>query len=220
MNNLYKHALKQEQGIRQELEKFESGDVSVGLQGQISASLTALKRTIEDYDVQAKREVILVKQNKAFAYELLKIYMRVNISKLREDYSEMNFQFERLKQREANKITENNRSELLGRRHNTNTPEHPYQNNINNHVNNNMTREQHALREHEFINDTETKLDEYIAHGREVLHNIYDQNNILKNAQRKMLDAANTLGLSRNVIQYIERRMSQDKWNPISIGSE
>ncbi|CAJ0748468.1 21080_t:CDS:2, partial [Entrophospora sp. SA101] len=109
-------------------------------------------------------------------------------------------------------ITENNRSELLGRRHNTNTPEHPYQNNINNHVNNNMTREQHALREHEFINDTETKLDEYIAHGREVLHNIYDQNNILKNAQRKMLDAANTLGLSRNVIQYIERRMSQDKW--------
>ena len=27
-----------------------------------------------------------------------------------------------------------------------------------------------------------------------------------------MLDAANTLGLSRNVIQYIERRVSQDKW--------
>ena len=27
-----------------------------------------------------------------------------------------------------------------------------------------------------------------------------------------MLDAANTLGLSRNVIQYIERRSTQDMW--------
>jgi len=35
--------------------------------GQISASLIALKRTIDDYDSLAKREMILVKQEKAFA---------------------------------------------------------------------------------------------------------------------------------------------------------
>jgi Golgi SNAP receptor complex protein 2 len=33
-----------------------------------------------------------------------------------------------------------------------------------------------------------------------------------QSTQRKMLDAANTLGLSRNVIQLIERRSSEDKW--------
>jgi len=68
MNNLYKHALKQEQSLTQDLEKFENGeDASVGIQGQISASLIALKRTIDDYDGLAKREMILVKQEKAFA---------------------------------------------------------------------------------------------------------------------------------------------------------
>jgi Golgi SNAP receptor complex protein 2 len=93
----------------------------------------------------------------------------------------------------------------LGRRHNASTPEHPFQQHE-------YTREQHALREHDFLNETDSKLDEFISRGREVLSNIYDQNNTLKNAQRKMLDAANTLGLSRNVIQYIERRVAQDTW--------
>ena len=37
----------------------------VGL-GQISASLAALHRTIEDYDSMAKRELIKAKQEKAF----------------------------------------------------------------------------------------------------------------------------------------------------------
>ncbi|PKC11314.1 V-snare-domain-containing protein [Rhizophagus irregularis] len=196
MNNLYKHALKQEQSLTQDLEKFENGeDVSVGIQGQISASLTALKRTIDDYDGLAKREMILVKQEKAFA----------NISKLRDDYNEFKSQFERLKQKESNKTIQNNRAELLGRRHNTSTPESPFQQHE-------YSREQHALREHDFLKETDSALDEYIMRGREVLNNIYDQNNTLKNAQRKMLDAANTLGLSRNVIQYIERRFAQDKW--------
>ncbi|CAG8456088.1 11348_t:CDS:2 [Acaulospora morrowiae] len=196
MNNVYKHALKQEQGVRQDLEKFErSEDVSVGIQGQISVGLTSLKRTIDEYDGLAKREMILVKQEKALA----------NVSKLREDYNELKNQFDRLKQRETNKTVINNRTELLGRRHNSSTPEYPFQNN-------HLTREQHAYRENDFLNETESKLDEYIAHGREVLGNMYDQNNTLKNAQRKMLDAANTLGLSRNIIQYIERRSAQDKW--------
>ncbi|CAI2170537.1 14047_t:CDS:2, partial [Funneliformis geosporum] len=196
MNNLYKHALKQNQSITQDLEKFENGeDSSVGLQGQISASLIALKRTIDDYDNLAKREMILVKQEKAFS----------NVSKLRDDYNEFKKLFERLKQRETNKVVQNDRSELLGRRHNTSTPEYPFQQHE-------FSVEQHALREHNFINETDSKLDEFIAHGREVLHNIYDQNNTLKNTQRKILDAANTLGLSRNVIQYIERRSTQDMW--------
>lgn len=38
--------------------------------GQISASLAALNRTIDDYDSMAKREMIKAKQEKAYTYVL------------------------------------------------------------------------------------------------------------------------------------------------------
>ena len=71
---------------------------------------------------------------------------------------------------------------------------------------NSVSREQHALREHSFIQNTDTKLDEFIAQGRAVLDDLVDQRNVLKGTQRRLLDAANTLGLSRDVIGWIERR--------------
>ena len=67
-------------------------------------------------------------------------------------------------------------------------------------------REQHALHEHSFIQNTDTRLDEFIAQGRAVLDDLVDQRNVLKGTQRRLLDAANTLGLSRDVIGWIERR--------------
>lgn len=69
-----------------------------------------------------------------------------------------------------------------------------------------MDRESFALREHSFIETTEARLDEFLAQGREVLDNLVDQRNMLKGTQRRLLDAANTLGLSRDVIGWIERR--------------
>ena len=76
------------------------------------------------------------------------------------------------------------------------------------------TREQHALHEHSFLQNTDTRLDEFIAQGREVLDNLVDQRNMLKGTQRRLLDAANTLGLSRDVIGWIERRrcVSHGPW--------
>jgi Golgi SNAP receptor complex protein 2 len=69
-----------------------------------------------------------------------------------------------------------------------------------------QSREDHALREHSFIENTETRLDDFIAQGRAVLDDLVDQRNVLKGTQRRLLDAANTLGLSREVIGWIERR--------------
>lgn len=34
----------------------------------------------------------------------------------------------------------------------------------------------------------------------------------MQKTQKKLLDAANTLGLSKNVIRFIELRTAQDKW--------
>jgi Golgi SNAP receptor complex protein 2 len=67
-------------------------------------------------------------------------------------------------------------------------------------------REDHVLREHTFLQNTEEQLDGFLAQGKAVLDNLLDQRGVLKGTQRRLLDAANTLGLSRDVIGWIERR--------------
>lgn len=61
-------------------------------------------------------------------------------------------------------------------------------------------REGYALREHSFIEQTETQLDNFIAQGREVWSNLTEQRDILKGTQRRLRDVGVTLGLSRDVI--------------------
>lgn len=68
------------------------------------------------------------------------------------------------------------------------------------------SREDHALHEHTFLEGAEARLDDFLAQGREVLDNLVDQRAVLKGTQRRLRDAANTLGLSRDVIGWIDRR--------------
>lgn len=67
-------------------------------------------------------------------------------------------------------------------------------------------RERQALDEHTFIQNTESRLDEFLQQGLDVLENLRDQRVMLNGTRRRLLDAANTLGLSRNVIGWIEQR--------------
>lgn len=48
--------------------------------------------------------------------------------------------------------------------------------------------------------------------GRSILESIQDQGLTLKGARKKVLDLANTLGLSNTVMRMIERRSTQDKY--------
>jgi golgi SNAP receptor complex member 2 len=66
--------------------------------------------------------------------------------------------------------------------------------------------EEHALHEHSFLQGVDSHLDDFLAQGREVLDNLVDQRAVLKGTQRRLRDAANTLGLSRDVISWIDRR--------------
>ena len=68
------------------------------------------------------------------------------------------------------------------------------------------SREQHALHEHTFLQGASARLDGFLAKGREVLDNLVDRRAVLKGTQRRLRDAANTLGLSRDVIGWIDRR--------------
>ncbi|KAF9547099.1 protein transport protein bos1 [Mortierella hygrophila] len=201
MNSLYNHALKQVNALQRDLEKFQTGeDTSVALQGQITATVNAFKRSIDDYDAMAKKEMIDAKREKAFA----------RVTKFREDYDAFNRSFAQLKSREEQLSHGRNRTQLLERRQSrVNVPvEHPYQATSGSPY----LQQAHAMRERDFAQRTGMQLDDMLHQGKAALDNLYQQKTMLKSTQRKMLDAANTLGLSRNVIQLIERRSSEDKW--------
>lgn len=68
------------------------------------------------------------------------------------------------------------------------------------------SREDFALREHSFIRESESLIDGYIAQGTLALQDLVEQRGILKKTHKKLLDAAHTLGLSRETIGWVERR--------------
>ena len=199
MNSLYNHALKQSVALQRDLEKFASGqDSSAGLQGQISASFSTLQRSRDDYDKLAKREDGTLKKETA----------RTRVSKFRRDLQDMRSQFESIKRQQEAQRHEQNRESLLARRGGNNSrmnSENPYQPFEE-------SRSAFAMRESAFVDSTDAELDSFIGQAQNLLENLTDQHGILKKTQKKLLDAANTLGLSKNVIRYIERRTAQDKW--------
>ncbi|OSC97091.1 golgi SNAP receptor complex member bos1 [Trametes coccinea BRFM310] len=223
MNSLYTLGVRQTNSIQADLERLRNGEKSASLLGQISASLAAMHRTVEDYDSMAKREIIKAKQEKAL----------MRVQKFRADYADLRAQFERIKsEHEAT-----TRNELLSGASSSTTPLSPAANDARRRFMpgqqqhnpaadvsespfrgatplpmNGALREQHALREHSFIQNTDSRLDDFIAQGRAVLDDLVDQRNVLKGTQRRLLDAANTLGLSRDVIGWIERRSTQDMY--------
>jgi len=163
----------------------------------------------------------------------------MRVQKFRTDYTELRSQFEKLKSEAAVDQAASQRSDLFSssatllspsdtrRRF---QPTHPQQSTLHPSLRPQgeqhsespfrtptpqpsfSSREHHALDEHSFIQNTENRLDEFLAQGREVLDNLVDQRNVLKGTQRRLLDTANTLGLSRDVIGWIERRSTQDMY--------
>ncbi|KAI0034883.1 hypothetical protein K488DRAFT_44522 [Vararia minispora EC-137] len=211
MNSLYTLGVRQTSSIQADLERLRSGETSAPLLGQITASLAGMSRTIEDYDSMARREMIKAKQEKAAR----------RVQKFRNDYQELKREFERLKTEVPTQ-----RAALLSTSTSTSTPsvadtrrrlapttdasaDNPFGRPPMQLA---ASREAHALREHTFAQEANARLDELLAQGREALDNLVDQRNILKGTQRRLLDAANTLGLSRDVIGWIERRSTQDMY--------
>ncbi|KAF7306150.1 Protein transport protein BOS1 [Mycena chlorophos] len=230
MNSLYTSGVRQVSSLQADLERLRNGENTAALLGQISASFAAMNRTIDDYDAMAKREMIKAKQEKA----------QMRVQKFRTDYNELRTQFDQLKMQASAEQAVQQRADLFTgtstsattadtRRRFQNTPAehstlHPALRSQQPELHAESpfraptpqpayaSREEHALKEHSFIQQTESRLDDFLAQGREVLDNLRDQRTMLKGTQRRLLDAANTLGLSRDVIGWIERRSTQDMY--------
>ncbi|KAK7489217.1 hypothetical protein BaRGS_00019595 [Batillaria attramentaria] len=68
-----------------------------------------------------------------------------------------------------------------------------------------------ALQHHTKMTNAHSRMDELIETGSNILSNLRDQSGTLKGVHRKVLDMANTLGLTGTVMRLIERRTAQDK---------
>lgn len=91
MNSLYNLALRQSSSIQSDLTLIESspnGSPSfTSLSGQLSASLSAFSRTVDDYENMAKRELHIQKREKALQ----------RVKKFREEERDMRAAFSIIK---------------------------------------------------------------------------------------------------------------------------
>ncbi|XP_066982629.1 Golgi SNAP receptor complex member 2 [Macrobrachium rosenbergii] len=70
----------------------------------------------------------------------------------------------------------------------------------------------HELQHHDKLMNANRDVDDLLGVGTSVLQGIRDQGKTLKGAHKRVLDLANTLGLSNTVMRMIERRSTQDKY--------
>mmetsp|Transcript_134841 Transcript_134841/g.336452 ORF Transcript_134841/g.336452 Transcript_134841/m.336452 type:complete len:236 (-) Transcript_134841:63-770(-) len=69
-----------------------------------------------------------------------------------------------------------------------------------------------TLKENAALRESANQLDEIISQGRSIFSNIVDQNKILKNTKKKILDVASSMGVSASLVNVIDRRNKEDKW--------
>jgi len=70
----------------------------------------------------------------------------------------------------------------------------------------------HALQHHNSLGNANREVDNLLGHGASIIGSLRDQRSTLKGAHKRILDVANTLGLSNTVMRLIERRTYQDKF--------
>ncbi|RPA88037.1 V-snare-domain-containing protein [Ascobolus immersus RN42] len=211
MNSLFNAALRQSQNLKKDLDSYSSNpETNAALQGQISASLATLSRTITDYENLARRELVPQKQQQAFE----------RIKNFRKEMGEMRSEFEKVKNERGEADQASNRLELLGRRPQaTHTPDNPYAYNSESSSSTaqgafapHAPMQDHLLRENSFLQNSHQQLDQFLDAGRNVLDNLQDQRAVLKGAQRRLYSIGTTLGISGDTIRMIERRAKRDKW--------
>lgn len=61
------------------------------------------------------------------------------------------------------------------------------------------------------LQDANRGVDEMLYTGASTLESLRAQRSVLKGAQRRIMDMANTLGLSNHTMRLIEKRASEDK---------
>ncbi|CAK9438576.1 uncharacterized protein LODBEIA_P28000 [Lodderomyces beijingensis] len=212
MNSIYNHGLKQTQTITKDLTEFEKNlsTSPLSLQGAITTSITAFKKTIKDYsDLLDKNST-----DAAFTKH------ESRLSKFNQDLDSFTTKFESLKKQRDIATQESNKQELLGRRHVTHahaaaTPsDNPYDptQQQQQQQQSMMSQREGLYRENETLARGSEQLDRILEMGQQAFEDIVEQNETLRKIQAKFEESLMTLGVSQGTIRSVEKRAKQDKW--------
>ncbi|PKI84714.1 Bos1p [Malassezia vespertilionis] len=216
MNSLYNLAVRQEAAVRADIGVYNA-DPTAARRAQISAAIATLLKTVEDYEGMAKRELVIAKREKALAratsFREMTLKMREELNRA-IDMTGASAPFVVTSTPQmptlpayARPTMQHNMPNMYGQGNMQQASDplmaYKVQPNYPNGYEPGSSysmRENHALREHSFIQSTEVQLDAFISQGRSVLNNLVEQRGILKGTRRRLLDAANKVGLSRELI--------------------
>ncbi|CAN7989405.1 unnamed protein product [Ixodes hexagonus] len=192
MERLYHVSNSIVEEIHQCFKRYElaTGDDASRMEGVIQDKINQLVDNCERLSLLVNKEPMSRRQ-----------HAKMRVDELKYEYRHLqaalgNLQRRRLEREEANQ----NREELLTR---TFAP--------------NDSREtsifiDQSIQFHSRAQDANRNMDELIGSGSNILTNLREQRTTLKGAHRKILDVANTLGMSNTVMRLIERRTYQDKF--------
>ena len=216
MNSIYNHGLKQTQTITKDLTQFEKNlsTSPLSLQGAITTSLTAFRKTIKEYSDLLEKNVNDTSYTKH----------ENRLNKFNQDLNET------LKKQRDIQVQEANKQELLGRRHISTTAtaalgstssDNPYESSSNpsqqqqqqlQDEQNTMFYREGLYHEKNSLERGSEQLDRILEMGQQAFEDIVEQNEILRKVQTKFEESLITLGVSQGTIRSVERRAKQDKW--------
>ncbi|CCG22479.1 v-SNARE [Candida orthopsilosis Co 90-125] len=208
MNSLYNHGLKQTQTITKDLAQFEKNlsTSPLSLQGAITTSITAFKKTIKEYtDLLDKNPT-----DSSFSKH------EGRINKFNQELESFTSKFDALKKQREISVQEADRQELLGRRHINSAVSQPSDNPYD--PNQQQQQQQQTISQREGLyNENQTlargteQLDRILEMGQQAFEDIVEQNETLRKVQAKFEEGLIALGVSQGTIRSVERRAKQDK---------
>jgi len=174
------------------LERTHSEEDVQRLLGEIQARLEQLWSNCERLDMLASKEPVARRQN-----------AKLRADQLKYDIQHLNAALQSVQSRAAAKEQQATEREMLLNTQFTTNAAASSETSI---------MIDRALEHGNSLTRSNRYMDDLLSQGAATIQNLRDQRSTLKGVQKKILDVANTLGMSNTVIRLIERRGQQDKY--------
>ncbi|KAJ2831626.1 protein transport protein bos1, partial [Coemansia furcata] len=187
MTSEYNSAQRLLHKIKQSVSEFELNNTGANtsvVQAAIAQDLQTLGKSIAEYRILGRQE----------SNERKRKTMLDRATSMSDDHELLKRRFEKLKLRKTERATVTQERREL------------FQGGSSVALDTAITVDEDA-----FWGRSERALDGFIAQGMASLDNLREQRGLLERTRRKLWNAGGTLGLSKSVITYINRRTAQDK---------
>lgn len=190
MENLYRQTNKMVQEIQQNMGRLDNAreeDIHV-IENELQARIDQIVSNCDRLDILVNKEHPTRRQN-----------ARLKVDQVKYDCQHLQAALQNFQHRRYMKNQQQRERELLMKRtFKTNDEETSIQ-------------MDDSVNHHHRLQNAHKGMDDLLSHGSSVIENLRNQRSSLKGIKTKMLNIANTLGMSNTVMRLIEKRTTQDK---------